>query len=315
MAISSFAIPHASRRQYGRLRAIVALNSTVALLGVLLGGFAPPDASAAECEPGRVYLEAQDWWKDAVRPSGEFGEHIHIGTCFPWGRPVTGRINFLVDVEFHNNPATLLRLRPHIVSTAGQSIQAVVDLDRRAPGGNWTWTVPVTLDTTLVPFDGWQEFRFMVMARHADGDEQYVSTGWMLNLQNGRPHRNYKPDSQAASFTEGRGWYERVNYTNARYSSVALAGPVSGIWSPNVDLKPGAQGRRVIYSSVAVDPNIHAGDVGTIVFQRNGQYVGPISIDTTRFPDGPHRLVLRADAQFRTGRNSGLQIIPFVIDN
>ena len=149
--------------------------------------------------------------------------------------------------------------------------------------------------------------------REPDGKEMHVSTGWQLNIANGRPASNYR--AQGIAFTEGRGWYTDVDYTVARFSSV-IPPSVSGVWTFNVDLKPGAGGIPVTGHTVAVDANVHMGMPGWVIQSGPGEYVGPISIDTRQLANGQHKLMLRADAAASTGStNSGLLVIVFNVAN
>lgn len=91
-------------------------------------------------KPERVYLEAQSWWQknpenrdfdNNGNPTDDFG-HIHVGTCFPLDRTISGEVPFKILVIMHNyavrengNPGTIMDfMRPHFFG-------------RRPAGGNF----------------------------------------------------------------------------------------------------------------------------------------------------------------------------------
>ena len=279
-----------------------------------------PVTCAGYPEP-RVFLEAQGWWKgngqeSLVGANGPMGSHVHVATCFPWGQTVSGTVEFDVRIMLHDNPGQLYRLRPQVWYEGGYSVQNEVHFLETFGGGNGTIWQHIAVDTTQVPYDGLQEMRLFTEVRHADGASQYVSTGWQLLLSNGQPVNHYKPDGQAAQFTEGRGWYTgEAAYTNARWDDFALDQPVSGIWSPDLKMTAGAGGATVTFHGVYVDPNFHAGSEGIVVMTGLGKWDGPVAIDTWTLANGPHKLVLRADATVSNGTNSGLIVIPFTVQN
>jgi hypothetical protein len=52
------------------------------------------------------------------------------------------------------------------------------------------------------------------------------------------------------------------------------------------------------------------------VKQGTGQYIGPVSIDTTALSNGYHRLFLKSDAAASTGStNSGVLVLYFNVQN
>jgi hypothetical protein len=262
----------------------------------------------------RIFLEGQSWWMQTPGESGtEFG-HAHVGTCFPYNVKVSGEVVFDVRIKMFHNPGTLIRLQPHIETAAGQVVFSQPVLDWIPPDGTGELWQRVRIDTTQVQYDGLQELRLWTQIREPDGKEMHVSTGWQLDLANGgRPVLPYR--IQGLAMTEGRGWYTGVEYTVARFSSVIPA-VVSGTWVFNVDLKPGAGGIPVTSHEVRVDSDAHAGLPGMIVKQGTGQYVGPVTIDTTRLSNGYHRLFLKADAAAPAGStNSGVLVLYFNVQN
>jgi hypothetical protein len=262
----------------------------------------------------RIFLEGQSWWMQTTGRSGtEFG-HVHVGTCFPYKVKVSGELVFDVRIKMFHNPGTLIRLQPHIVTANSQVTFTQRAMDWIPAGGTGEIWQRVRIDTTRVPYDGLQELRMWAQIREPDGKEMHVSTGWQLNLANGsRPVLPYRV--QGLAFTEGRGWYTGAQYTVARFSSVIPA-VVSGKWAFNVDLKPGAGGIPVTSHAVRVDSDAHADLPGMILKKGKGQYIGPVSVDTTQLSNGYHRLFLKANAAAPAGStNSGVLVLYFNVQN
>jgi hypothetical protein len=263
---------------------------------------------------GRIFMEAQSWWTQTEgQPGTDFG-HAHVGTCFPYNVQVSGVLVFDVRIKMHHNPGTLVQMKPHIETPTGTVAFPQPHLNWTPVDGTGEIWQRVWIDTTLVPYDGLQELRLWTQVREPDGNEMHVSTGWQLDLANGgRPVLAYR--AQGLAMTEGRGWYTGVEYTVARFSSLFPV-TVSGTWVFNVDLKPGAGGIPVTAHEVRVDSDAHAGIPGIVVKQGAGEYIGPVSIDTTQLSNGYHRLFLKADAAASSGStNSGVMVLYFNVQN
>jgi hypothetical protein len=274
---------------------------------------AAPDPVGCEGYPQpRVFMEAQSWWQPTLSGSENFG-HVHAATCFPRTHLPDGRVNAVsgkvrldVKVQLHENPGQLRFVRVHL--TDAKSNQQVVRVDVNEfcvkGGPRWSdaamgcvWWVPVEFDTTKANYDGFQEVRLAASIRHSNTDSMFNSSGWQLYLKNGKPVLHYKRNSDGSprELTEGRGWYEGAKYTTARLES-RLPYTVSGIWEPSVGMVKGSGGVEVRRSFASIDPNFHHGNRGIVVLDRAGSYRGKLRIDTTKLADGPHRLLLRADA-------------------
>jgi len=265
-------------------------------------------------------MEAQGWWKgdgveSLIGADTPVGSHLHAGTCFPWGQRVSGKVQFDVRITLHDNLGELYRLRPQIWYDGGDSVQNEVFYRKTFAGGDAVLWQKITMDTNLIPFDGLQEMRFFTQVRHVDGADQEVSTGWALDIRNGKTVNHYKPDAQAPEFTEGRGWYEGTGYTNVRWEETALITPVSGIWTPDLKMTAGAGGTPVTFHAVYIDPNFHHGSSGIVVKEGQGKWDGDVAIDTRTLSNGMHKLVLRGDSTISTGTNSGLIVIQFTVKN
>jgi hypothetical protein len=305
-------------RSSARLRPLAVLLSAV-LLALLLpapssgASLSVPEPNPVTCEgypEPRVFLEGQDWWQPTLSGSEDFG-HVHAGACFPRthlpdGTPnvVTGRVRLDVRVVMHENPGVLRFVRVHLTDRSANHHVARVDIGERCivDGPRWdrsmhgcVWWVPVEFDTTAAAYDGFQEVRLSANVRQVETDDaMFSSSGWQLYLGNGNPVRHYRANSDGTprEFTEGRGWYEGANYTNARLGS-RIPYVVSGVWEPEVRLAAGSGGVAVQRSFAAVDPDFHHGVEGKVLLDRPGPYSGRLRIDTTELSDGPHRLYLR----------------------
>ncbi|MCA1572323.1 MAG: hypothetical protein LC798_18840 [Chloroflexi bacterium] len=268
----------------------------------------------------RVFLEAQGWWigdgvESLIGANASHGSHVHVGTCFPWGQRVSGNVSFDVRILLHDNPGKLIRIRPQLWYDGGFSVQNEVYFNKTYPMPDSTIWQKITVDTNASPFDGLQEMRFFTQVTHTDGADQEASTGWALDIRNGKTLNHYKPDAQAPNFHEGRGWYEDTEYSNGRFEELPLIAPVSGIWAPDLKMTAGAGGTPVTFHAAYIDPNFHAGSHGIVVKQGQGKWDGDVAIDTRTLSNGLHKLVLRADSTISSGTNSGIFVIQFTVKN
>lgn len=261
----------------------------------------------------RAFLEAQSWWLQTPGQSGTDYGHVHLGTCFPVGETLRGTVRFDVRVILHHNSGEFYRLR---IGTQSTLLYEDTSPDIRftcATGTCERWFT-VYLDTRKHKYDGRTEFRMSAFVKTPDAQTMFNSTGWLVNLNNGYKRSDYRRDW---NFHEGRGWYsDAVGYTNARLLSSFPWAPVRGQWTVKIDLRPGSDGIPVTYHIATVDPHFHTGHEGIVVKQGEGPFVGYVTIDTTKLANGPHKLVLRADADHVTGStNSGVMVIPFTVGN
>jgi len=313
----------------------------IALTTVLPRGSSASSGSAAPalatahpmgCQAGEVFGDIQDWWSnpDASKDQG----HLHVGACFPHGKTLTGKVTFRVRSVMHDNPGSLTRLAIYVeapkVSGAstcgGNGALACVSLPKprtiatcAATGGTLaadrltcTWWDTLTVDTALVAYDGWQEFRFKGYVKQTNSKEMIVSNGFHANLKNGHTVKSlYSTWDEIVA----RGWYTDANYTNASLVKPPT-GPVSGIWKPTVKLDKGSGGIAVTGYYVALDTDFHNGNPGIPIKSGSGPYRGTVTIDTTKLSNGWHRLFLKADALASSGStNSGVLAFWFEVNN
>jgi hypothetical protein len=179
--------------------------------------------------------------------------------------------------------------------------------------GTCTFWFHASIDTTKATSDGRKELRIHAHVKEPDGKEMLVTNGWQLYLANGdRPVSDYR----SADVTTARGWYTDVGYTNATLKSDLPLAPVSGVWSFKVSLQPGSGGIPVTHHVVLLDANFHAGIPGTVLKEGASAWSGTITLDTRTLVNGPHKLILRADANASAGStNSGVLVIPFTVQN
>lgn len=236
--------------------------------------------------------------------------------CFPLLQTVSGIVEFDVRLMLHNNPGRLYRLEIGPFVNAFPFPTMGMNFTCSATGESptcETW-VKYRLDTTKAANDGLTTLRVKPRVVLSDGNVMLTSGDWPMILENGKPD-NGRRDYDLVS----RGWYTDWGYAN----------PV--VTNPEILLRPwrgtetlcvnnGApSGLSITHTRVALDPNIHAGIRGTVLFERSSSFKGCFTIDTTRFADGTHTLMNLAQAKATrngiTGTNAGVNTVRIVIDN
>ncbi len=315
-------IPHTIRRK------TLALLASLTLLGGVIAVAAPvaaadPAPIMPECagypEP-RVFLESQGWW--LAEGETHEGEHIHVGTCWPLGQTVSGTLHLDIRVMLHNqrkaNNVDWFRIATKNETGFDRFDYELFPVDGEAMG----W-ISRDVDTTQL-HDGFNEFRLTAnMTERDDGARMYQSTGWLLDIENGTSDSNERdPETYG---TEMRGWYSGTEYSNVRLLDYDPYTAVSGDWTFRAHLKRGSGGVPVTENIVTIDPAMHdpnypAGNLGKVVSRRSGE-CSPceFTIDTTTLSDGWHKLTLIShqdyDGEPVAGRNSGVGVYPFYVDN
>jgi len=263
----------------------------------------------------RVSLETQDWWTVPGNAIEGQSQHVHLSTCFPLDQTLSGVVPFDIHVQLHMNPGVLTNVDLQVFGNNISIYQVAATPNFTCPTSQCDLWYHLDYDTTKVPTDGSLEFRFHATVTSPSGDVGYTSTGWQANLANGggRPVQVYR----TPPFIESRGWYTQTKYENARITTAVPTAPVSGLWTVGVKLGAGAGGTVASHVLVSLDPHFHAVPVdrGTVVFEQNGSYTGPVTIDTTTLSNGPHRLFMRTDSTAAAGTDSGALVINFVVAN
>ncbi len=293
------------------------------------------------CADDEIYISSQDWWLTTPGEVGQDGQpgedfgHLHTELCFPHKATISGEMTLEVTSIMHHNPGDFYKLviqiwaegwKPDPLLCGEGSAVACKEFSPartiatcEASGGTLIgeatckWHDSLTFDTSIFPFDGWQQFRVRGKVDQADGSGMRTSTGLHAYLSNGKPisHVYENPDR-----LEGRGWYTDANYAVSNVKGLT-AGPVSGLWAPWLEMKPGSGGIPVTSHRVALDAAIHAGDLGTELLDDDGPYEGRVMIDTTTLTNGWHKLFLRA-SQFEPisgSTNSSIFVVFFEVLN
>lgn len=275
-----------------------------AVIGDVVADAAAAGSACSGYPQRRTFIESQAWWK--APDEAEPGRHVHLGACFPLDEVVDGLLVIDARVILHGQPggARLVRVR------AGSQEETLFDRTADLPllSDDTPWTIPITVDLSRLS-TGRHEIRMSAFVDQPDGQRQFQSTGWQTCV------RACSPSYRSGDHVTARGWYTGTEYTNADFRSAIPSGAVSGNWTFNVALVPGAGGTAVTAHSVHVDPDFHNGSPGLVVRRGSGPFTGTVTIDTRALSDGPHRLVLRADSAIAAGRNSGIQVVPFVVAN
>lgn len=260
----------------------------------------------------RVFLESQAWWITTPGKNGSSHGHVHVGTCFPYKQSIRGIVEFDIRVIMHDNPGRLAGVHGGLVE-AGVGMGELNPKGGQTCSGTCTFWFHGSIDTTKATSDGRKELRIHAHVKEPNDTEMLVTNGWQLNLANGGKSII---DYRSSDVTIARGWYTGVGYTNASFGSDLPTAPVSGIWSFKVSLKPGSGGIPVTHHVVLLDANFHANIPGTVLKEGLGAWSGTITLDTRALANGPHRLILRSDADAPAGStNSGVLVIPFIVQN
>ena len=157
------------------------------------------------CADDEIYISSQDWWLTTPGEVGQDGQpgenfgHLHTELCFPHKATISGEMSLEVTSIMHQNPGDFYKLviqiwasgLPDLSSMCGEgSAVACKEFDPprtlatcEASGGTLVgeatckWTDTLTFDTSIFPFDGWQQYRVRGKVDHADGSSMRTSTG------------------------------------------------------------------------------------------------------------------------------------------
>lgn len=262
----------------------------------------PSPTPATDCTP----VGSQAWWAEdgQVIPS-EVGHHVHLDLCWPaYGKPLNGLLVLPVRIELHEVPAdaVAVQLRVQHGLSGTQLYRRTSDLTVPLDGQrNGSRTFQVELDLSRVP-TGSQEFRFTYSIRYThEGEtrEQFQSTGYQACI------RTCDDPDRTIPWLESRGWYTDHEYANARLRSDPSCLRPGGVC--RVEMRPGSGGLPTVESLVTIDPDMHGGDIGTVILQRDGAYSGNVTIPD--LPSGVHRLVLVSS----DGKNAGVLTLRFLV--
>jgi hypothetical protein len=272
-----------------------------------------------------VFLEAQAWWDDRDDDGqiARFGdsEHLHIGTCFPLQKTVRRTVRLDMRVVGHNLPAGA-RIDHTRIHDAGQQHYRDIRYDHVVAKGEHDitiWRKNVRWNSAQAT-DGLREIRFLTFVKRPDRAEIHASTGWCVNVQN---RKDGKADSDESScgrrLTEGRGWYDCLEYKISRFDGWTY--PYAGIpagkpYSLPVTGQDGAPfggggDDAITRHWLRVDPAFHNGTLGTLVFEHPGAHRNEeVTIPGSVLTPGMHRLFLMTERDGRCTTVSSDTLFP-----
>jgi hypothetical protein len=277
--------------------------------------FAPiglwPDAPFSTLPYQAVCLESQEWWREPG--VNDEGQHIHLGCAFPLLQTISGKIKLHFRIVLHNQDSVLNNI-DWIRVWAGDKYPlpqtaCVVTPDSHGDAVVWK-TFELDLNKT---YNGQREFRCTVnMSKDSKGKRRFQSTAWNANVVGSS--LGSKSADRPRDFLAARGWYaDSYDYANAGLLSPYPFQPVSGNWSPVIQFTD--NGKNVTHYGLFVDPDFHGGTPPKYAFERSGAFKGPVLIDTKKFANGTHRLVLASHQDYSGGRNTGVLAMPFQVKN
>jgi len=298
-----------------RLTRFTALFAFVLLLNFAITPAANAVSAPTDCtgyaQP-RILLDSQAWWVRGVGQTGKDFGHIHTLLCFPVRQTIRGVVPFDIQLTMHDDPGGKLTGLVIQIGGSGQYVAAKTTFKPPLTcADTCSWWVHLDADTSGFANDGWQEFRIRPKVLESDGNTKVGSTSYQAYLANGKPVSSYRP----ADFFQGKGWYTGVDYAQARITSPLPSGPIGGNWS--VIFACDSSKLPVSGCLVAVDPDFHAGNNGTVLFQRAGAYKGTLVLDTRQFVNGLHKLVIRSDVRASSlgSTESGILGVYFTVSN
>ncbi len=259
----------------------------------------------------RVFLDDQSWWLRTPGLAGKNFGHVHAATCFPLFQTMRGVVPFDVRLTMHENPGRIEKLTIHVEGGNG-GIYILADRFFNPPltcATTCDFWVHLDANTNAVPIDGVERFTFRALVVEPDGNEMHTGSSWRATLANGKP----RIDSTPVTRTTGKGWYTKTLYANSTVDNFTYGAVWSGVRAVKVVCNAS---KTTTGCLVTVDPNFHMGIEGTVLLRTTGQFNGTVNLDTRRFPNGPHKLVVKTDVKDPRGSTlSGVLGLPFTIQN
>lgn len=299
------------------MKLLIALIMSLALV---------PSANAVIIE-----REAQAWWSSGAseanpQPQDDLNgrdEHAHLRiTNYPENEPVSGVYVFNETLQIHECVGCQVwRIRIQDRSNT---------LVKQAPMGMTCFTDQCTffhqvpLDTSSLS-SGRHEMRFHFEMRRPDGAIALVTNGWYLCVRSCSPNITQAvtyPETEARhKWTEPDG--TTYGYNNARLRSPVPLNPVSGVWCPLIRTLTGADGRPTVRSFVSIDaswhdysnPELPNGNPGIVLVDEPNAINRQVCYDTTLLANGRHKLFMRGDGQAATGKQGGVYLVDFDVNN
>lgn len=260
---------------------------------------------------------SQAWWSEPGVDPGLTSQHLHVDSDLPVGGTVSGTFKLRLLVTSHHAPANskLTNTIVYITTDGGNKKGATVSWNHPvgAESENQRY-VEVDVNTTVSPYDGWQEFRLNTdVKRGNDGKTLTCTSGFQLYLKNGKTVSNYR--SQAPWFNEARGWYTSRGYQNSRYLSML---PINikraDGWFPILQCTNGSSGNTPTGHHITVDPQQHFHIQGTEVRKADGpmkRQAVEVNLDT--IANGWHKLAVLTHEEKPDGTLTGVLMVPFEV--
>lgn len=261
------------------------------------------------CPSGYVNWESRGWWTPSGQPFDQY-RGIDAEICWPAnGFLKPGTTVFLLHIQERRLHAPIKLVRIGLgpdgnVNAFEQSVNLVPDA---AGYGEWYLSAPTKANSKA----GWNEYRLTAnVPSDEDGNRQYQSTGLQAWTTANSPHYRNDP------WWETRGWYVDTDYVNNRMYAIPPTAPVHGTYSFPWQCTATGTG-TVSYHAAYVDANTHAIPMVLphVYNAGSGAFNGTISIDTTAFPNGVHKVLTRCDLTVSQGTTSALTQFLITVSN
>jgi hypothetical protein len=291
-----------------------------------MAGAAPDPVGCTGYPEPRILLENQSWWESQPGPpthpgTGKQG-HIHVAMCFPLYQTIGGNTLHLdITVKLHNMPGTPGRLTVRAYGDTGGPDGPIVP---RCATADCEYSYGYDFPLSRLRYSGWREVQVYVPVNNADGTKQYNSTRFYVNFDVPKPAAPRGSTGTGLQNVGGDTWYSSMPAKYARANmlradvpwdeATGALTPVSGTWTPRVTFE---KKQNFVY----IDPALHATPPshGTVVYERtttrSGYHAQRLAIDTTRLANGLHRLLIGSSNVAASGTNTGVLVIPFIVDN
>lgn len=265
------------------------LAQLLAVLVLVLLAVTPTTAA-----PATLDVESQGWWNtNGMSIPNAVGQHVHMRTNLPTGS-VDGTLKLPITVTLHNQTGAVTWVRACRESSYCQTFKMSL-----GPCADCSLSTTIPINVGAWP-SGKQELRLTAnIASNDEGNRQFQSTGWPLQIRNGTSC------DRCAVFWTARGWYEGRGYQNAEVESDPFA--IRPGASVKVYMHPGSGGLATKFSGAYIDPDFHHGSKGIVLREVAGSFRGSVSIPA--LASGTHRLVVVAS----DGKNVGVLAVGFVV--